>query len=66
MAKSRKKPKKRVSIVRRVENVLAHAMADIGDSCLVSGCWVTYPRDHSAFFRARRDLLRLLREARRG
>ena len=70
MAKSKtKKPRK--TLEQRVEDTLARAMRDYADYCegvraLGGGYWMVFPREHSAFSRARRSILRLLREVARG
>jgi CO dehydrogenase/acetyl-CoA synthase beta subunit len=69
---AKSKPKKpRKTITERVEAVLARAMHDYADYCegeraLGGSYWVVFPREHSAFSRARRSILRLLREVARG
>lgn len=66
MAKSKpKKPRKTLS--QRVEVVLERAMHDYADYRVENrGYWAQFPREHSAFSRARRSILRLLREVARG
>ena len=70
MAKPKtKKPRK--TLAQRVEDVLARAMHDYADYCeeersLGGSYWVVFPREHSAFSRARRSILRILREVARG
>lgn len=65
MAKSKpKKPRK--TITERVEAVLARAMHDYADYRFENRGWVQFPREHAAFLQARRSILRILREARRG
>jgi len=64
-----KKPRK--TLAQRVEDTLARAMHDYAGYCeeeraLGGSYWVVFPRDHSAFFRARRSILRLLKEVARG
>lgn len=64
MAKSKpKKPRK--TITERVEYVLARAMHDYADYRFENRGWVQFPREHPAFSRARRSILRLLREVAR-
>lgn len=66
MAKSKpKKPRK--TITERVEDVLARALHDYAYYRVENlGCWAQFPREHAAFLQARRSILRILREARRG
>lgn len=65
MAKSRKKPSK--TFAQRVEAVLARAMDDYAYYRVENrGYWSQFPREHLAFSRARRSILRLLREVARG
>lgn len=56
--------------IKRVEAVLERAMSEyahyVQREIEVGGSWPLNSRDHTAFWRARVALLRLLREARRG